>query len=187
MPFDLHDNPFFCVCVSPRGPQMSEAILITLDVALSALLKREKRGCLNVSTQPFPWLGLHSSSQSQWALSRMLCWILKGSVGCDNQDCLGQVTYSVRQVKISVACLTGQVAISFYFGKIQGDSRKFLEHFKLFWVKNIITFIKCLPITAKIRNKRWFFSYIFVFVSLSRRMLPFDIWPNFPVTTWTLP
>ena len=28
---------------------MSEAILITLDVALSALLKREKRGCLNVS------------------------------------------------------------------------------------------------------------------------------------------
>ena len=29
------------------------------------------------------------------------------------------------------------------------------------------------------------YTYIFVFVS-SRRTLPFDIWPSFPVTTWTL-
>ena len=44
-------------------------------------------------------------------------------------------------------------------GKIQGDGRKFLDHFKLFWVTNIITIIKWGPylsITAKIRNKRWF-------------------------------
>ena len=37
---------------------------------------------------------------------------------------------------------------------------------KLFWVTNTITIIKWgqyLLITAKIRNKRWFFSYIFVF------------------------
>ena len=32
----------------------------------------------------------------------------------DNKDCPGQVTYSVGQVKISVACPTGQVAISFF-------------------------------------------------------------------------
>ena len=30
-------------------------------------------------------------------------------------DCPGQVTYLVGQVKISVACPTGQVAITFYF------------------------------------------------------------------------
>ena len=31
----------------------------------------------------------------------------------DSKDCPGQVTYSVGQVKISVACPTGQVVISF--------------------------------------------------------------------------
>ena len=34
--------------------------------------------------------------------------------GYDNKDCPGQVTYSVWQVKISVACPTGKVVISFY-------------------------------------------------------------------------
>ena len=33
--------------------------------------------------------------------------------GYDNKDCPGQVTYSVGQLKISVACPTGQVVISF--------------------------------------------------------------------------
>ena len=33
--------------------------------------------------------------------------------GYDNKDCPGQVTYSVGQEKISVACPTGQVVISF--------------------------------------------------------------------------
>ena len=77
-------------------------------------------------------------------------------------------------------------------GKIQRDGRKFLDRWKLFWITNIITIIKWdpyLPITAKIRNKRWVFSYIFLslIVSSSRRMLSFDVWPSFPVTTWTLP
>ena len=31
--------------------------------------------------------------------------------GYDNKDCLTQVTYLVKQVKISVACRTGQVVI----------------------------------------------------------------------------
>ena len=61
----------------------------------------------------------------------------------------------------------------------------------LFRVTNIITIIKWDPyllITGKIRNKRWFFSSSdFFFVSSIRRMLPFDVWPSFPVTTWTLP
>ena len=51
-------------------------------------------------------------------------------------------------------------------GKIQGDGRKLLDRFKLFWVTNNITIIKWdpyLPITAKISNKRWFLKYIFVF------------------------
>ena len=63
--------------------------------------------------------------------------------------------------------------------KIQGDAQKFVDRFKLFWVTSIITIIQVdpyLPITAKIRNKRCvFFSYIFVFISSSQRMLPFDI------------
>ena len=58
-------------------------------------------------------------------------------------------------------------------------------------ITNIITIIKWgtyLLITGKIRNKRWFFSSSdFFFVSSIRRMLPFDVWPSFPVTTWTLP
>ena len=41
---------------------------------------------------------------------------LKLLVGYDNKDCPGQVTYSVGQVKISVACPTGQgVIICFYW------------------------------------------------------------------------
>ena len=39
---------------------------------------------------------------------------LSGPPGYDNKDCPGQVTYSVGQVKISVACPTGQVVISFF-------------------------------------------------------------------------
>ena len=35
--------------------------------------------------------------------------------GMTMPDCPGQVTYSVGQVKISVACPTGQVVMSFYF------------------------------------------------------------------------
>ena len=35
--------------------------------------------------------------------------------GYDNKDSPGQVNYSVAQVKISVACPTGQVVISFFF------------------------------------------------------------------------
>ena len=34
--------------------------------------------------------------------------------GYDNKDCPGQVTYSVGQVKISVACPTGKVVIGFF-------------------------------------------------------------------------
>ena len=39
--------------------------------------------------------------------------ILLTTTGYDNKDCPGQVTYSVRQVKISVACPTGQGVIVF--------------------------------------------------------------------------
>ena len=38
--------------------------------------------------------------------------------GYDNKDCLGQVTYSVGQVKISVACPTGQGVIKFFIDSI---------------------------------------------------------------------
>ena len=45
-----------------------------------------------------------------------------------------------------------------------------------------------LPITAKIRNERWVFHiFLSLIFSSSRRMLPLDVWPSFPVTTWTLP
>ena len=38
----------------------------------------------------------------------------RGPAGYDNKDCSGQISYSVRQVKISVAGPTGQVVISFF-------------------------------------------------------------------------
>ena len=38
--------------------------------------------------------------------------------GYDNKDCPGQVTYSVGQVKISVACPTGQGVIIFFIVSI---------------------------------------------------------------------
>ena len=41
-------------------------------------------------------------------------YILCVCAGYDNNDCPGQVTYSVGQVMISVACPTGQVVISFF-------------------------------------------------------------------------
>ena len=44
-----------------------------------------------------------------------MCTTSSTHTGYDNKDCLGQVIYSVGQVKISVACLTGQVVISFLF------------------------------------------------------------------------
>ena len=54
-------------------------------------------------------------------------------------------------------------SLRFSPGKIQGDGRKFLDRFKLFWVKNI-TIIKWdpyLPITAKIYTKgEGFFLHI---------------------------
>ena len=81
-----------------------------------------------------------------------------------------------------------------HLGKIQGDGRNFLDHFKsCFGVTNIITIIKWdpyLPITAKIHNKRWVFSIYFCLwssVRVSSSVLPFDVRPSFPVTMWTLP
>ena len=85
--------------------------------------------------------------------------------GYDNKDCPGQVTYSVRQVKISVACLTGQVAISFYFGKIQGDSLKFLEHFKSYFGSKISSqSLNVYQLQPKSATKGDFFH---IFLSLS--------------------
>ena len=56
-------------------------------------------------------------------------------------------------------------------GKIQGDGRKILDSFKSYFVfESQISsqslnevYIYYLSITAEIRNKRWVFSYIFVF------------------------
>ena len=56
-------------------------------------------------------------------------------------------------------------------GKIQGDGRKILDSFKSYFVfgSQISSqslnevYIYYLSITAEIRNKRWVFSYIFVF------------------------
>ena len=50
----------------------------------------------------------------------------------------------------------------------------------------IIKWDPYLPITAKIHNKGEFFSYFLsLIVSSCWLMLPFDVWPSFPVTTNT--
>ena len=57
---------------------------------------------------------LPGCKQSQFPVVVALCECVHAS-GYDSKDCPGQVTYSVGQVKISVACPTRKVVISFVF------------------------------------------------------------------------
>ena len=78
------------------------------------------------------------------------------------------------------------------FGKIQGDGRKFLDRFKSYFGSQIssqsLNEIHIYPLQPKSATKGYFFHiFLSLILSSSRRMLPFDVWPSFPVTTWTLP
>ena len=79
-------------------------------------------------------------------------------------------------------------------GQIQGDSRKFLDRFKSYFGSQIssqsLNEIHICRLQPKSATKGDFFLLLHILsllVSSSRRMLPFDVWPCFPVTTWTLP
>ena len=80
---------------------------------------------------------------------------------------------------------------SAYFGKIQGDGRKYLDPFKSYFGSQIssqsLNEIHICRLQPKSATKDDFFHiFLSLVVSSSRRMLPFDVWPSFPVTTWTL-
>ena len=76
-------------------------------------------------------------------------------------------------------------------GKIQRDGRKFLDRSKLFWSQissQSLNEIHICRLQPKSATKGEFFHIILsLIVSSSGRMLPFDVLPSFPVTTWTLP
>ena len=77
-------------------------------------------------------------------------------------------------------------------GKIQGDGRKFLDRFKSDFGSQIspqsLNEIHICRLQPKSATKGEFFSIcLSLIVSSSRLMLPFDVWPSFPVTMWTLP
>ena len=78
-------------------------------------------------------------------------------------------------------------------GKIQGDCRKFLDRFKSYFGSQIssqsLDEVHIYRLQPKSATKVDFFLHIFLslIVSSGLRMLPFDVWPSFPVTTWTLP
>ena len=76
-------------------------------------------------------------------------------------------------------------------GKIQGDGRKFLDRFKSYFESQIssqsLNEIRIYRLQQKSATKvDLFHIFLSLIVSSSRRMLPFDVWPSFPVTTWTL-
>ena len=77
-------------------------------------------------------------------------------------------------------------------GKIQGDGRKFLDHLKSYFGLQIssqsLNEVHMFRLQPKSATKGEFFHiFLSLIVSSSRLMLPFDVWPSFPVTTWTLP
>ena len=78
-------------------------------------------------------------------------------------------------------------------GKIQGDGQKFLDNMKSYFGSQIssqslnevhIYWLQPKSATKSEEKKNQIFLSLIV---LSPRMLPFDIWPSFPVITWTLP
>ena len=77
-------------------------------------------------------------------------------------------------------------------GKIQRDGRKFLDRFKSYFGSQIssqsLNESHICRLQPKSATKVDFFHiFLSSIVSSSRRKLPFDVWPSFPVTTWTLP
>ena len=80
--------------------------------------------------------------------------------------------------------------VSHEYGKIQGDSQKFLDSFKSYFGSQIssqsLNEVHIYWWQPKSVTKGEFLSHSFVFVS-SQRILPFDIWPSFLVTMWTFP
>ena len=79
-------------------------------------------------------------------------------------------------------------------GKIQEDGRKLLDHFKSYFRSQIssqslneIHICRLQPKSKSATKGEFLFLFVSLIVSSSRLMLPFDVWPSFPVTTWTLP
>ena len=76
-------------------------------------------------------------------------------------------------------------------GKIQGDGRKFLDRFKSYFGSQIssqsLNEVHVYLLQPKSATKGEFFFHIVLSLNVtSRLMLPFDVWPSFPVTMWTL-
>ena len=78
-------------------------------------------------------------------------------------------------------------------GQIQGDSRKFLDRFKSYFGSQISSqslnevHIYRLQPKSSLKKGDFFHIFLSLIVSSSRCMLPIDVWPSFPVTTWMLP
>ena len=75
---------------------------------------------------------------------------------------------------------------------VYGDGRKFLDRFKSYFGSQIssqsLNEIHICRLQPKSTAKgECFHIFLSLIVSSSRRMLPFDVWLSFPVTTWTLP
>ena len=76
-------------------------------------------------------------------------------------------------------------------GKIQGAGQKFLDRFKSYLGSQIssqsLNEIHICQLQPKSTPKGEFFHiFLSLIVSSSRWMLPFDVWPSFPVRKWTL-
>ena len=145
------------------------------------------------------WLGLTSSRRPiLWTnCCRYTRWKVVGNTAKKIQFLQAPVTsfwtlLSFSTVKVRVLAPLNRTAC---LGKIQGrDGRKFLDRFKSYLGSQIssqsLNEIHIYRLQPKSATKgEFFFSHIFLslIVSSSRRMLPFDVWPSFPVTTWTLP
>ena len=108
--------------------------------------------------------------------------------------CKTKSVSSVTSVSVSVIIKSWILKkyVNSWFGQIQGDGRKFLDHLKsYFWShissKSLNEIHSCWLQPKSATKGELFHIFLSLSVSSSRLILPFDVWPSFPVTTWMLP
>ena len=95
--------------------------------------------------------------------------------------------YCTMRRSMASWCWTSHRYMYVVSGKIQGDGRKFLDRFKSYFGSQISSQSLNEIHICRYPQQKVSFSFMSLIVSSSRLMLPFDVWPSFPVTTWTLP
>ena len=109
-----------------------------------------------------------------------------------NSICCKSVS-SVTSVSVTVIIKSWILKkyVNSWFGKIQGDGRKFMDHLKSYFWSHIssqsLNEIHICWLQPKSATKgELFHIFLSLIVSSSQLILPFDVWPSFPVTMWTL-